>query len=84
MACQTLLKLSRLRLGALLILCMSVKFHGLKVDGYIREGSKLSGLYAERVSEFRMPASAGLRGFMNMSMQREHRLVFFQELINCF
>ena len=48
------------------MLDLSVKFHGLKVDRYIRERCKLSRLDAECLAEFRMPSSAGLRGFMNM------------------
>ena len=61
---------------------MSVKFHGLKVNGYIRERGKLAGLYAERVAEVGMPSSAGLRGLMNMTVERKKRLISFQKIIN--
>jgi len=47
---------------------MSVKFHGLKIDGYIREGGKLSGLHAERAAGFCIPSSGGPRGFMDMTV----------------
>jgi hypothetical protein len=61
---------------------MSVKLNGLQINGYIRKGGKPAGLDAESVAEFRTPFSAGLRGFVNVTVKRKQRLISFQEIMD--